>query len=142
MAATANLPHDTVGNLAFRGYCGKDQMQDIAGKFVVCFGARQRTGLPQRRGTLHQRAPHGSGVGIINVDDPYFTIEPPRWAAAYARSVTLAEVTGETLAEARRKQPFLLADDAHRVREAFTHVYLMLIKPLQQLTVAMMPRLF
>jgi Zn-dependent M28 family amino/carboxypeptidase len=29
------------------------------------------------------------GAGVLTVDDPYFTIEPPRWPAAYARSVAL-----------------------------------------------------
>jgi Zn-dependent M28 family amino/carboxypeptidase len=73
--------------LTFRGYCGKDTMSDIAGKIVVCFGT-QREGLPS--GSLRAaNARAGNAVGIINVDDPYFTIEPPRWPSAYARSVTL-----------------------------------------------------
>ncbi|HTW48249.1 MAG TPA: hypothetical protein VMD92_09880, partial [Acidobacteriaceae bacterium] len=36
---------DISGDLVFRGYCGKDAMQGVAGKVVVCFGT-QRTGLP------------------------------------------------------------------------------------------------
>jgi len=91
VAVTENLPRDTSGNLVFRGYCGKDAMNAVAGKFVVCFGT-QRTGLPS--GAERSANVRGAGgVGIINVDDPYFTIEPPRWPAAYARSV--AFVTGE-----------------------------------------------
>jgi Peptidase family M28 len=73
--------------LTFRGYCGKESMSDIAGKIVVCLGT-QRVGLPS--GT--QRAANartGKALGLINVDDPYFTIEPPRWPYAYARTVTL-----------------------------------------------------
>jgi Peptidase family M28 len=75
------------GPLTFRGYCGKESMSDIAGKIVVCFGT-QREGLPSST----QRAANartGKALGLINVDDPYFTIEPPRWPYAYARTVTL-----------------------------------------------------
>ena len=73
--------------LTFRGYCGKDTMADIAGKIVVCFGT-QREGLPN--GSVRSaNAREGGALGLINVDDPYFTIEPPRWPYAYARSVTL-----------------------------------------------------
>lgn len=73
--------------LTFRGYCGKDAMADIAGKIVVCFGT-QRAGLPSGS-TRAANAREGGALGLINVDDPYFTIEPPRWPYAYARSVTL-----------------------------------------------------
>ncbi len=73
--------------LTFRGYCGKDAMADVAGKIVVCFGT-QRAGLPG--GSVRAaNARDGGALGLINVDDPYFTIEPPRWPYAYARSVTL-----------------------------------------------------
>jgi hypothetical protein len=73
--------------LAFRGYCGKDAMSEIGGKIVVCFGT-QRHGLPS--GAVRAaNAREGHALGIINVDDPYFSIEPPRWPYAYARSVTL-----------------------------------------------------
>ena len=30
-----------------------------------------------------------SRLPTINIDDPYFTIEPPRWPASYARTVSL-----------------------------------------------------
>ncbi len=32
---------------------------------------------------------------MINVDDASFSLEPPRWPYAYARSVTLRESSGE-----------------------------------------------
>lgn len=73
--------------LTFRGYCGKDAMADIAGKIVVCFGT-QRESLPSGS-TRAANARDGSALGLVNVDDPYFTIEPPRWPYAYARNVTL-----------------------------------------------------
>ncbi|GGG91162.1 M28 family peptidase [Silvibacterium dinghuense] len=84
----AGLLPDTEAPLTFRGYCGKDAMQDIAGKIVVCFGT-QRSGLPSG-GERVANARAGHAAGLVNVDDPYFSIEPPRWPYAYARSVTLA----------------------------------------------------
>jgi hypothetical protein len=82
-------PVDTDGFLVFRGYCGKDAMQNVQGKVVICFGT-QRAGLPSG-GERAANARAGGAVGLINVDDPYFTIEPPRWPYAYARSVTLRD---------------------------------------------------
>jgi Peptidase family M28 len=82
-----DLPSDTEAPLTFRGYCGKEAMKGIAGKIVVCFGTR-RKGLPSAPERV-ANAREGGARGIINVDDPYFSLEPPRWPAAYARSVTL-----------------------------------------------------
>ena len=45
VAASETALREGVGALAFRGYCGKDAMTDVAGKIVVCFGT-QRAGLP------------------------------------------------------------------------------------------------
>jgi Zn-dependent M28 family amino/carboxypeptidase len=73
--------------LTFRGYCGKDAMQDVAQKIVVCFGT-QRKGLPSGAERA-ANAREAGALGLINVDDPYFSIEPPRWPYAYARSVQL-----------------------------------------------------
>ncbi len=87
LAPAYNLPPEMQAPLTFRGYCGKDAMQDIAGKIVVCFGT-QRAGLPSaaERAT---NAEAGHALGTLSIDDAGFTIEPPRWPAAYARSVAL-----------------------------------------------------
>ncbi len=87
IGAAANLPAETEAALTFRGYCGKDAMEDVAGKIVVCFGT-QRAGLPNG-GERTANARAGKAAGVINVDDPYFSIEPPRWPYAYARSVSV-----------------------------------------------------
>ncbi len=87
IAPAANLPHETTAALTFRGYCGKDAMQDVTGKIVVCFGT-QRAGLPTGAERV-ANARAGKAAGVVNVDDPYFSIEPPRWPWAYARSVAL-----------------------------------------------------
>lgn len=84
----ANMPADVEAPLTFRGYCGKDAMQDVAGKVVVCF-ASQRAGMPGPPDrSANARA--GGAVAVVNVDDPYFTIEPPRWPIPYARTVSIA----------------------------------------------------
>jgi hypothetical protein len=89
ITASADLPATLEASLTFRGYCGKDAMADIAGKIVVCFGT-QRQGLPSG-GERIANARAGKAVALINVDDPYFSIEPPRWPYAYARSVAFAD---------------------------------------------------
>jgi hypothetical protein len=82
-----SAPAQLEGALTFRGYCGKEEMGDIAGKIVVCFGA-QRATLPSGVARI-ANARAGHALGIVSVDDPYFTIEPPRWPAAYARTVSM-----------------------------------------------------
>jgi Zn-dependent M28 family amino/carboxypeptidase len=89
VAASEQLPATLSGSITFRGYCGKDAMADIAGKVVVCFGT-QRAGLPSG-GERMANARAGHAAALINVDDPYFTIEPPRWPWAYARSVSFRD---------------------------------------------------
>jgi hypothetical protein len=89
LGANANLPLEFSGAMTFRGYCGKDAMADVAGKVVVCFGNRH-DGLPTG-GERSANTRAGHALALINVDDPYFAIEPPRWPAAYARSVTLVQ---------------------------------------------------
>ena len=104
--AAPGLPSETEAPLTFRGYCGKEAMQEIDGKIVVCFGT-QRQGLPSGvERTANARA--GRARGIINVDDPYFTIEPPRWPAAYARTVALNNANAEVAASAQAPDPLLV----------------------------------
>jgi hypothetical protein len=80
-------PVETKGELVFRGYCGHEAMTDVAGKIVLCFGT-QRAGLPNASERAANARAAGA-IGIASIDDPYFTIEPPRWPYAYARSVRL-----------------------------------------------------
>ena len=95
--ASPNLPPQSIGPLTFRGYCGKEAMADVAGKMVLCFGT-QRQGLPTAaERTTNARA--GKAIGIISVDDPYFTIEPPRWPFAYARTVALGSAPTQPAAQ-------------------------------------------
>lgn len=81
---TARLTAALDARLTFRGYCSRSEMMGVAGKIVVCFDSRAT------RGERNAAAIAGGAVGLIAVDDPYFTVEPPRWPAAYARTVRIA----------------------------------------------------
>ena len=71
------LAADLSGALIFRGYCGKDQMADAAGKILVCFGTKRARLVSSAERIAAAAAAHAKG--LIEVDDPFFTIEPPRW---------------------------------------------------------------
>lgn len=77
--------------MVWRGWCRPEDMTDVSGKIVVCLGAR-REGQTTGGGRL-RAATEAGAVALINVDDMSFTVEPPRWPLAYARSVILAETT-------------------------------------------------
>ena len=83
--------------IAYRGYCSSDALGDVRGKLVICHGSR-RDGMPapaQRTAALVR----AGAAAVAVIADPGFTVEPPRWPFAYARSVWIA---GET-----RPQPSL-----------------------------------
>ena len=84
-----SLPADIMAPLIFRGYCSAQEMTDVKGKVAICFGAR-RAGMTTGAQRLEAAAKAGA-IGIINVDDPGFTIEPSRWPEAYARAVSFRE---------------------------------------------------
>jgi hypothetical protein len=89
------------GAMTFRGYCGKDAMADVAGKFVICYGAR-RAGMTTAAERL-ANARAGGALGILNADDLGFIVEPQRWPEAYARSVSLVQTGPEKAASAARQ---------------------------------------
>lgn len=87
--AADDLPGMVQAPLAFRGYCAEDTMVDVRGKVVVCFNTK-RHGQTTSAGRIKAVQAAG-GLGIVQVDDPGFTIEPPRWPAAYARTIAFAD---------------------------------------------------
>jgi hypothetical protein len=103
--------------LTFRGYCGKDAMASVMNKVVLCFGT-QRRGLPSAA-ERQENAKNGGAIGLINIDDPYFTIEPPRWPAAYARTVTLREPDSVRIVDAA---PYTMMTPMRISAEAFTKI--------------------
>ncbi|MEA2998446.1 MAG: hypothetical protein QOK17_279 [Sphingomonadales bacterium] len=80
---TDRLPPRLDAPLAFRGYCSKAEMTGVAGKIVVCFNTRRTAGERNAAALV------AGAAGLIAVDNPYFTVEPPRWPVAYARTVRI-----------------------------------------------------
>ncbi|KPF61627.1 peptidase M28 [alpha proteobacterium AAP81b] len=91
--------------LRFAGYCGKAEVAGLAGKVAVCFGNR-RPGAPLAGERLANVTAAGA-VALITIADPGFSLEPPRWPVAYARSVSFAAA-----AEPRALPQFSLNADA------------------------------
>jgi hypothetical protein len=84
--------------LAYGGYCGAGSLGNVRGRIVICHGTR-RAGLPS--GADREAAARAAGaIGMLTIADPGFTVEPPRWPYAYARTVTLAT-------DPRKPDPFL-----------------------------------
>lgn len=74
--------------IAYRGYCDTKTLGDVRGKAVICHGTH-RPGLPGD--AERQAAVKAAGAAaLVTIADPGFSVEPPRWPFAYARSVRLA----------------------------------------------------
>jgi hypothetical protein len=98
VAVGLGMPQRVNAGLVYAGYCGTDQLAGVRGKIVICHGTH-REGLPDA--AAREAAVRAAGaVGIMTIADPGFTVEPPRWPFAYARSVTLAD-------DPARPDPFL-----------------------------------
>lgn len=82
------MPAQLSAPLAYRGYCSPAELGDVAGRLVICHGTRKKglTSPAEREAALRT----AGAAGIIEIADPGFTVEPPRWPFAYARSFALA----------------------------------------------------
>jgi len=83
------LPASVEGQLAFRGTCAADAIGDVRGKVLVCLDTR-RSGAPTS-GQQLEAAVRAGAAALIQVDNPHFAVEPPRWPIAYARSIVLRD---------------------------------------------------
>lgn len=83
------MPENIDGPLVFRGYCAPEDMGNVQGAIVACFGAR-RAGRTSAASRLDAAMRAGASA-VVHVDDMGFTIEPPRWPVAYARRVEFAD---------------------------------------------------
>jgi hypothetical protein len=84
--------------LYYGGYCAVSALRDVRGKIVICHGTH-RDGLPGS--AEREKAVRAAGAaGMLTIADPGFTVEPPRWPFAYARTVRLAT-------DRRNGDPFL-----------------------------------
>jgi len=98
VAVGPGMPQRVDAGLVYAGYCGKAQLAAARGKIVICHGTHRADLASAAEREAAARA--AGAVGMMTIADPGFTVEPPRWPFAYARSVTLA---GEPV----RRDPFL-----------------------------------
>ncbi len=95
---TAGMPAQFDAALFYGAYCGRESLSDVRGKIVICHGTH-KAGLPTA--AEREEAVRAAGAaGMLTIADPGFTVEPPRWPYAYARTVSLAT-------EPRKADPFL-----------------------------------
>ena len=88
VSPNAGMPAHVDVPLAYGGYCSPGSLGDVQGRVVICHGTH-RSGLPSA--AEREAAVRAAGAaGIMTIADPGFTVEPPRWPYAYARTVTLA----------------------------------------------------
>ncbi|HXH15977.1 MAG TPA: M28 family peptidase [Sphingomonas sp.] len=106
MNPAPGMPTTLDAALAYRGYCAAETLGAVRGKIVICHGTH-RDGRPSDadRAAAVQTA---GAAGLITIADPGFTVEPPRWPFAYARTVW---ATGKP-PEARGPVRFTLNADA------------------------------
>lgn len=83
------MPGSFDAPLAYRGYCSAGALGGVRGKVVICHGT-SRAGLPSDGDRLAAVRAAG-GAALITIADPGFTVEPPRWPYAYARTVWLKD---------------------------------------------------
>jgi len=88
--AADDLPPRLDAAMVFAGYCRPQDLATAKGKLAFCINTR-RKGLTTSAERL-KNAEAAGAVGLVQVDDPGFTIEPFRWPAAYARTITIADV--------------------------------------------------
>jgi hypothetical protein len=89
ISPNAGTPARVNAPLYYAGYCGAGALRNASGAIVICHGTR-KAGLPS--GSDREAAVRAAGgVGIMTIADPGFTVEPPRWPYAYARTVTHAD---------------------------------------------------
>lgn len=84
--AATDLPATLAGPMRFAGYCSKAEAgPELKGKIAICFGSRRagRAGAAERMAAVAA----AGATAMLMIDDVGFTIEPPRWPDAYARSV-------------------------------------------------------
>ena len=81
-----NLPATLSGAMRFAGYCSKSEAgPELRGRIAVCYGSR-RAGRANAAERLAAVTAAGA-VALLTIDDVGFTVEPPRWPDAYARTV-------------------------------------------------------
>ena len=87
--AADDLPPSIEAPVMWAGFCRPADLAEARGKWVVCVNTRWKGLTTGAERVANARA--AGAVGLVQMDDPSFTIEPFRWPAAYARTVTNAD---------------------------------------------------
>jgi Zn-dependent M28 family amino/carboxypeptidase len=87
--AADDLPAKAEGPVMWAGFCRPADLAQARGKWVVCVASRRKGMTISAERIANARA--AGAAGLVQMDDPFFTIEPARWPAAYARTVTIAD---------------------------------------------------
>lgn len=86
LSPSAATPGTLAAATTFRGYCGADEIADVKGKLVVCYG---RPAPARVKGLDRAKALEDAGAaGMLLITAPGLPGEPIRWPFAYSRSVT------------------------------------------------------
>ncbi|OYU35572.1 M28 family peptidase [Novosphingobium sp. PASSN1] len=85
LAPSAATPGALAAAVTFRGYCGADEIGDVRGQLVVCYG---RPAPARLNGFDRAKALQAAGAaGLLLIAAPGLPGEPIRWPFAYSRSV-------------------------------------------------------
>jgi hypothetical protein len=77
---SAGMPTTLDALMMFGGYCAADALGEARGKVVLCFGW-SGTGLTSRADRT-KAARQAGAVGLLDIADPGYTLEPTRWPMA------------------------------------------------------------
>lgn len=85
LSPSAATPKALAGAATFRGYCSADEIADVKGQLVVCYG---RPAPARLKGFDRMKALQDAGAaGMLLIAAPGLPGEPIRWPFAYSRSV-------------------------------------------------------
>ncbi len=99
----------------FRGYCSADEIADVKGQLVVCYG---RPAPARLKGFDRAKALREAGAaGMLLIAAPGLPGEPIRWPFAYSRSVTPLEEVVKAKAGPSFMQGVLNPDAFSRLTE-------------------------
>ncbi len=87
--AADDLPAQVEAPVMWGAFCRASDLAEAKGKWVICVNTRWK-GLTTGAERIANARSAGA-AGLVQMDDPSFTIEPFRWPAAYARTVTNAD---------------------------------------------------
>jgi len=87
--AADDLPRTVEAPVMWAAFCRPSDLAEARGKWVVCVASR-RQGLTTSAERIANARSAGA-AGLVQMDDPFFTIEPARWPAAYARTIAIAD---------------------------------------------------